>query len=76
MRDRVAALGSELLAGDGLIVAVTHVSPIKAAVAWVLGADDTSAMKMFVGLASITRLTQRPAGPVLVSFNETGHLNG
>jgi hypothetical protein len=43
-------------------------------VAWVLGADQGIALRMFVGLASITRLSQRPAGPVLVSFNETGHL--
>ena len=53
---------------------MSHVSPIKAAVAWVLEAEDTAAMRMFLGLASITRIGHRERGPVLLSFNETGHL--
>lgn len=59
---------------DGLVVAVTHVSPIKAAVASTLGAPDDAAFRMFVALASVTRIARRSRGPVLVSFNETAHL--
>ncbi|MGH9283249.1 MAG: histidine phosphatase family protein [Acidimicrobiales bacterium] len=59
---------------DGLVVAVTHVSPIKAAVAMTLGAPDDAAFRMYVALASVTRIARRSRGPVLVSFNETAHL--
>jgi hypothetical protein len=58
------------------VVAVTHVSPIKAAVAWTLGAPDAAAFRMYVALASVTRIDRRSRGPVLVSFNETAHLLG
>lgn len=59
---------------DGLVVAVSHVSPIKAATAWALGVDGTVAWRMFLGLASITRVGRGRTSPVLLSFNETGHL--
>jgi probable phosphoglycerate mutase len=60
---------------DGLVVAVSHVSPIKAAAAWALGVDGTVAWRMYLGLASITRVGQGRTTPVLLSFNETGHLH-
>jgi broad specificity phosphatase PhoE len=60
--------------GEGLVVAVSHVSPIKAATAWALGVDGTVAWRMFLGLASITRVGRGRTSPVLLSFNETGHL--
>jgi broad specificity phosphatase PhoE len=56
-------------AAAGVVVVVTHVSPIKAAVAWALAASDEVAWRMFVEDASITRLDMRPAGPVLRWFN-------
>lgn len=59
---------------EGLVVAVSHVSPIKAATAWALGVDGTVAWRMFLGLASITRVGRGRTSPVLLSFNETGHL--
>lgn len=74
VRDRVVGFCLEALERDGVVVAVTHVSPIKAAVTWVLDADDEAALRMFVALASITRIGRRSAGPVLLSFNETAHL--
>jgi len=76
VRERVRAFCADAfaVAGDDIAVAVTHVSPIKAAVAWVLDADDMAAMRMYLGLASITRIGARPQGAVLLSFNETGHL--
>lgn len=73
---RVEAFCGEALARDGLVVAVTHVSPIKAAVAWILGAPDAAAFRMYVALASVTRVERRSRGPLLVSFNETAHLLG
>ena len=59
---------------EGLTVAVSHVSPIKAATAWALGVDGTVAWRMFLGLASITRVGRGRTSPVLLSFNETGPL--
>jgi broad specificity phosphatase PhoE len=73
---RVESFCREQLDQDGLVVAVSHVSPIKAAAAWAMGVDGTVAWRMFLGLASITRVGQGKANPVLLSFNETGHLHG
>ena len=72
---RVESFCTEQLGADGLVVAVSHVSPIKAAAAWALGVDGAVAWRMFLGLASITRIGQGRASPVLLSFNETGHLH-
>ncbi len=71
---RVESFCAETLEEDGLVVAVSHVSPIKAAAAWALGVDGTVAWRMFLGLASITRVGRGRTSPVLLSFNETGHL--
>ena len=61
--ERVGEFCAEALEGDGLVVAVTHVSPIKAAVAWTLGVPDDAAFRMFVALASVTRVARRSRGP-------------
>jgi broad specificity phosphatase PhoE len=71
---RVESFCVETLEQEGLVVAVSHVSPIKAAAAWALGVDGTVAWRMFLGLASITRVGRGRTSPVLLSFNETGHL--
>jgi broad specificity phosphatase PhoE len=75
LAQRVESFCSEHLDRDGLVVAVSHVSPIKAAAAWAMGVDGTVAWRMFLGLASITRVGQGRSSPVLLSFNETGHLH-
>ncbi len=56
------------------IVVATHVSPIKAAVAWALGVGDEVTWRLFVQPASITRIIVREGATVLQSFNETTHL--
>jgi broad specificity phosphatase PhoE len=71
---RVEAFCLETLEDEGLVVAVSHVSPIKAAAAWALGVDGIVAWRMFLGLASITRVGRGRTAPMLLSFNETGHL--
>jgi broad specificity phosphatase PhoE len=71
---RVASFCQEVLERPGLVVAVSHVSPIKASVAWALGVEGEIAWRMFLGLASITRIAAGRRGPLLVSFNETAHL--
>src|SRR5262249_60099478 len=51
------------------VVVVTHVSPIKAAIAWALDAGDEIAWRMFVRDGSVARIRVDPAGPILFSFN-------
>jgi len=53
---------------------VTHVSPVKAAVAWALGVGDEVAWRMWVGPASICRIGFAGGSPLLRSFNEVAHL--
>ena len=74
LAQRVETFCTEHLDG-GLVVAVSHVSPIKAAAAWAMGVDGAVAWRMFLGLASITRVGQGRTSPLLLSFNETGHLH-
>jgi probable phosphoglycerate mutase len=60
---------------DSLVVAVSHVSPIKAAVCWALDVDARTTWRMQLGLASITRVgAGRDGSGQLLSFNETSHL--
>jgi len=73
-RVRVACDDLAAAARDDDIVVVSHVSPIKAAVAWALNAEDGIAWRMFVGVASITRIGITDRGPILRSFNEVAHL--
>jgi broad specificity phosphatase PhoE len=56
------------------VVVVTHVSPIKAAVAWALDVGDEVAWRMWVGPASISRIALTGGRPVLRAFNEIAHL--
>jgi probable phosphoglycerate mutase len=61
--------------GDELVVAVSHVSPIKAAVCCALAIDERATWRMQLGLASVTRIGTRPdRSPYLLSYNETAHL--
>lgn len=77
VKARVAAACEELAgeASQGDLVIVSHVSPIKAAVTWALGAGPELSWRLSLGVASITRIaTEGVRGPSLVSFNETAHL--
>lgn len=75
---RVRAALAELVddARDRTVVVVTHVSPVKAALAWALGVGDEVAWRSFVAVASVTRISIGDRGPVLVGFNDTSHLRG
>jgi broad specificity phosphatase PhoE len=52
------------------IVIVSHVSPIKAAIAWAIGAGDELSWRLFVHVASIARIGVDQWGTTLRSFNE------
>ncbi len=72
---RVADFCGERLLAETTIVAVSHVSPIKAAVAWSLGVDDGATWRMQLDVASVSRIGRRANGPAyLATYNETAHL--
>lgn len=73
---RVRAACADLAedAAEKNVVVVSHVSPIKAAVAWALGVGDETAWRMFLDVAAVTRIAVGPRGPSLRSFNERSHL--
>jgi broad specificity phosphatase PhoE len=74
--ERVRGACTELLAeaAERDVVVVSHVSPIKAAVAWALGVGDEAVWRMFLEVASVCRVGVGPHGPMLRSFNECAHL--
>ncbi len=76
---RVAAACEELFAEpdqgarrrDGDIVVVSHVTPIKAAVAWALGANAGLSWRLHLNTGSVTRIEWgNNAEPVLHGFNQ------
>ena len=78
LQDRVEEAIADLAgdaAGDDVVV-VSHVSPIKAAIAWALGVGPEVSWRMQVGQASVSRIRTGPPGPAMTSFNEVWHLEG
>jgi broad specificity phosphatase PhoE len=75
---RVTAACDELFADDGVgaratagdVVVVSHVTPIKAAVAWALGAGGELSWRLHLQTASVTRIGWGNGVPVLHGFNE------
>jgi broad specificity phosphatase PhoE len=56
---------------DDLVVAVSHVSPIKAAVCTALRVDERVTWRMQLEVASVTRIGRRPDGSAyLIAFND------
>jgi broad specificity phosphatase PhoE len=73
MHKRSVEAAEELLADsrDQMIVVTSHVSPIKAVVAWALGVDVTVGWRFHLDQASVCRILVGSNGPVLLGFNET-----
>ena len=71
--ERVRAACDDLWpeAAEADIVVVTHVSPIKAAIAWALQVGDEVCWRMFVDVASVSSIGSGRGAPTLRSFNET-----
>lgn len=73
VRRAAADLADE--AAERTVVVVSHVSPIKAAVAWALGVGDEVTWRLFVEQASQTTLATDRGTPRLVRFNDVSHLS-
>jgi broad specificity phosphatase PhoE len=69
--DELFARAGEGARGDADVVVVSHVSPIKAAVAWALGAEDRVVWRLYLATASITRIGWRNDSAVLHTYNAT-----
>ena len=74
VRSGLADLAADAVHND--IVIVSHVSPIKASVAWALGATDETTWRLFLGQASICRIATTLDSARLIEFNVTAHLDG
>lgn len=74
---RVSAALGELATAAAThdVVVVSHVSPIKAAVAWALDVSLETSWRTHLDQASITRIGFRGRQPFLLSFNDVGHLS-
>jgi broad specificity phosphatase PhoE len=70
---RVRAACADLLARaeDEHVVVVSHVSPMKSAVAWALGVGVDISFNCHLDHASVCRIAVRNGRPVLQTFNET-----
>ncbi len=64
-----AADGRGARRADGDVVIVSHVTPIKAAVAWALGTPDLY-WRLYLRTASVTRISWNRDAPMLRGFNE------
>ena len=74
VRNGLAELAAEAVHNN--IVVVSHVSPIKASVAWALGTPDETTWRLFLGQASICRIATTLDSARLIEFNVTAHLDG
>lgn len=72
VRDACDELVEEVADHD--VVVVSHVSPIKAAVAWALEVGDDVTWHMRLDVASLCTVTAGPRGTTLHTFNQTAHL--
>lgn len=72
---RVAEACGELAgpARSSVVVVVSHVSPIKAALAWALDVPAGVAWRLYVEDASVSRIDIESIGPVVRWFNRAGH---
>ncbi len=83
--ESIAALGRRVRAAcDDLVdeassrdvVVVTHVSPVKAAMAWALGVGDEVAWHLYVAPGSASRIAVGPPRRSVHLFNSIAHLEG
>jgi broad specificity phosphatase PhoE len=58
------------------VIVVTHVSPVKATLAWALGVGDEVSWRAYVAPASITKIATGGPRPSLHAFNGCAHLDG
>jgi broad specificity phosphatase PhoE len=73
VREACESIAAEAAERD--VVVVTHVSPVKAALAWALGVGDEISFRSFVAPASITSISTAGPAPSLQGFNACAHVS-
>ena len=73
-RVRVACADLVERAAHENVVVVSHVSPMKSAVAWALGVDIGISWTCHLDHASVCRIAFRRGDPILTTFNETAEV--
>ena len=68
VREACAELADDAAHAD--VIVVSHVSPIKAALAWALGVSDEVAWRMYLLDAAVCRVNTSGPHPLLLAFNE------
>jgi broad specificity phosphatase PhoE len=68
VREACTELAEEAARAD--VIVVSHVSPIKAALAWALGVGDEVAWRMYLLDAAVCRVDTSGPHPLLLAFNE------
>lgn len=68
VREACQELADEATTQD--VVVVSHVSPIKVAVAWALGVGEETSWRMYLSVAAVCRIGFGRGGPFLSSFDE------
>ncbi|GAC1314948.1 MAG: histidine phosphatase family protein [Acidimicrobiales bacterium] len=76
MSARICATAVNLTARHpgGVVVAVSHADPIKAAVADALGTHLDLFQRIVISTCSVTAITYGPGGPAVLTVNDTGDL--
>jgi probable phosphoglycerate mutase len=71
MHRRVGAAVEELIepAADENIVVVTHATPVKSAVTWLLAGEVETILRLRVNLASVTAFAPAPSGLLMSDYN-------
>jgi len=73
VRDACTTIAAEASERD--VIVVTHVSPVKASLAWALGVGDEISFRAYVAPASITTIATAGGRPSLHGFNGCAHLD-
>lgn len=55
---------------------VTHATPIKSAVVWVLGGQPSMILNLWVDLGNVSIVDQVRGSPLLTEYNSKPHLGG
>ena len=74
-RVRSACVDLAERASESNVVVVSHVSPMKSAVAWALGVDIGISWTCHLDHASVCRIAFRNGNPILTTFNETATID-
>jgi broad specificity phosphatase PhoE len=73
---RIRPACEELTRREVEVVVVSHVTPIKLALAWALGVSELVSWRMQLSVAAVCRIETGAGGPVVHSYNDTCHLEG